>query len=119
MDIAGWKDLIVCGVTDTSNPNYSLYGHDCHFSDLIVLAQNLIHDLVILSTFLAMAAFVYAGIILLTSGGNPGAKEKAKHVFKSVIIGYIIILSVAACLTMIMRRGKFLRPGIYLMNTTI
>ena len=83
MDIVGWQPLIVCGQTG---------GTPCEFEHLIILAKHLIHDLVILSTFLAMAAFVYAGYILLTSWGNPGAKAKAKNVFTKVLIGYLWIL---------------------------
>lgn len=84
MDIAGWKPLIVCGTATTPSP--------CEFEHLILLARHLIHDLVILSTFLAMVAFVYAGYVLLTSQGNPGALTKAKHVFTSVLIGYLVVL---------------------------
>ena len=77
--IPGWQPLIVC---DTN----------CGFSHLILLAKNLITDLVILSTFLAMAAFVYIGYLLLTSGGKTSARDKARDVFTKVIIGYLWIL---------------------------
>ncbi|MFH1472842.1 MAG: hypothetical protein ABIF06_00285 [bacterium] len=78
MDI--WKPLIVCS------------GPDCGFSDLIVLTQNLITDLIILSTFLATATFAYVGYILLTSSGNPGALTKAKDMAWKVLKGYLWIL---------------------------
>lgn len=74
------KDLIVCG------------GPDCDFNDLITLAQNLITDLIIISTFLAAIAFAYAGFLLLTSGGNEGRRKDAKTVFIKVLIGYLWIL---------------------------
>ena len=76
----GWQPLIVCS------------GPDCGFGRLIQLAQNLITDLIILSTFLAIAAFVYAGVILLTSGGKSGKLEEAKGIFMKVLIGYLWIL---------------------------
>jgi len=75
-----WETLIVCD------------GTNCEFSDLIVLAQNLITDLIVISTFLATAAFAYAGFILLTSGGNESAKTRAKEIFRKVLIGYLWIL---------------------------
>ena len=81
--MAVWKDLIVCdGVTDP-----------CGFDDLIDLVKALITDLVLLSTLLAVAAFCYAGFLLLTSGGNESAKEKAKTTLFKVVKGYLWILA--------------------------
>lgn len=77
-----WRTLIVCdGVTVK-----------CTFELLILLAQNLINDLIVISTFLATAAFAYAGFILLTSGGNESKKNQAKEIFRKVLIGYLWIL---------------------------
>jgi len=84
--IPGWAPLIVCGEKTGE------FTHPCGFPDLILLVKNLITDLVILSTFLAMAAFVYIGYLLLTSGGKTGARDKARDVFTKVIIGYLWIL---------------------------
>ncbi|KKT95853.1 MAG: hypothetical protein UW97_C0021G0005 [Parcubacteria group bacterium GW2011_GWA2_45_15] len=80
-----WKSLIVCN----SPPEFP---EPCGFSHLILLAQNLITDLIVISTFLATAAFAYAGFILLTSGGNESAKNRAKEIFRKVLIGYLWIL---------------------------
>jgi len=65
---------------------------DCDFNDLVTVAQNLITNLIIISTFLAAIAFAYAGFILLASGGSESQKTKAKEVFKKVLIGYLWIL---------------------------
>src|SRR3990167_7572432 len=78
-----WETLIVCDGT-TADP--------CTFGDLVKLAQNLINALIVISTFLATAAFAYAGFILLTSGGNESAKTRAKEIFRKVLIGYLWIL---------------------------
>ncbi len=94
-----WKELIVCD--GTTEP--------CTFGHLIELTQNLITDLVIISTFLAVAAFVYAGIILLTSGGNEGKKDKAKKIFTKVLIGYLWILG--AWLLVYTITSVLLKPG--------
>ena len=75
-----WKPLIVCT------------GPDCTFGDLIVLAQNLITDLILLSTILAVAVFAFAGIKLITSGGSEGARKEAIEMFRKVLIGYLWIL---------------------------
>jgi len=92
-----WKTLIVCD------------GPNCKFSDLIVLAQNLINDLIVISTFLATAAFAYAGFILLTSGGSESAKTRAKEVFRKVLIGYLWILG--AWLLIYTITSVLLNPG--------
>ena len=78
-----WQPLIVCEKT-ANDP--------CTFGHLITLAQNLITDLIILSTFLAVAVFAYAGFILLTSGGSVSKKEQAVKIFWNVLWGYLWIL---------------------------
>lgn len=75
----GWQNLIVCT-------------NDCNFGHLIALAQALIHDLIFLSTIFATAAFAFAGLKLLTSGGNEKAAGEAKEIFKKVGWGYLWIL---------------------------
>jgi len=84
------KDLIICGLSGANdNP---LYTHACQFGDLITLVQNLITDLIFLSTIFATAAFAYAGFKLLTSGGNEKAAGEAKEIFMKVGMGYLWIL---------------------------
>lgn len=78
-----WQPLIVCGVA----------GKDaCRFEHLIELAQNLITDLIIISTMIAVVVFAYAGFLLITSGGNEEQKNRAKSIFTKVLIGYLWIL---------------------------
>ena len=102
-----WKSLIVCN----SPPNFP---ESCGFSHLILLTQNLINNLIVLSTFLAVAAFAYAGIILLTSGGSESAKTKAKDVFLKVLIGYLWILG--AWLLVYTITSVLLNPGYSLLG---
>lgn len=80
----GWKPLIVCQGT-ADDP--------CTYKDLVELAQVVVHDLVILSTFVAVAVFAYAGFKLLFSGGNEGEFTKAKSMFTKVALGYLWILA--------------------------
>lgn len=99
-----WQELIVCdGGTEP-----------CTFSHLIELAQNLITDLILISTLLATAAFAYAGFILLTSGGNESAKTKAKEIFRKVLIGYLWILG--AWLLIYTITSVLLKPGYSLLG---
>lgn len=73
-------DLIVCN------------GPDCTFNHLITLAQRVITALILISTFLAVIAFIYSGFLLMTSGGNESKKTQAKEIFRKVLIGYLWIL---------------------------
>ena len=79
----GWKNLIVCDGTALD---------PCTFEKLTLLVKALINNLVILSTFLAVVAFAWAGFLLLTSGGNEAGKTKAKKMLGKVLIGYLWIL---------------------------
>ena len=77
-------DLIVCDGS-AAEP--------CTFAHLITLAQNVIRALILLSTFLAVIAFIYTGFLLLTAGGNESKKTRAKEIFKNVFIGYLWIVA--------------------------
>jgi hypothetical protein len=78
------SNLIVCESRD--NPG------QCGFNDLMQLARNLVTFLVIISTFLATAVFIFGGIKLLTSAGNENAMKETKTMLMKVLIGYIWIL---------------------------
>lgn len=108
-----WEDLIICGVTPGQNAN-PLYVHPCGFSDLVLLVQNLVNNLILLSTLLATAAFAYAGFLLLTSGGSEGKKDKAKKIFIKVLIGYLWILG--AWLLVYTITSVLLNPGYSLLG---
>ncbi len=58
----------------------------------MTLIQNVIHDLVLLSTLLVVVVLIVAGVKLLASRGNPSALTAAKEMMGKVIMGYIVIL---------------------------
>jgi hypothetical protein len=63
----------------------------CDFNMLMTLINRLINFILFsLAVPLAAIMFAYAGILLLTSGGNSSQKEKAKKVFTGVAIGLVI-----------------------------
>ena len=66
----------------------------CGYTDLITMANNIISFLVLdISVPIATIAFVYAGFLYITSGGNEGQISKAHEIFKKVLIGFIIAAS--------------------------
>ena len=66
-------------------------GIDCQACHLASLAQRIINFLIGLSIPLAAAMFAYAGVIYFTSGVVDKI-EKAHKIFKSVGIGFMIVL---------------------------
>ena len=89
-------------------------GPDCDFAKLMQLVQNIISALIIISTFLATAAFAYAGFLLLTSGGNESNKTKAKEMLGKVIKGYLWIL--VAWVLVYTITTVLLKPGFSLLD---
>ena len=80
-----WQPLIIC-----NNPPE--FPNACDFQSLILLVNNLITDLIIISTLLATVGFVYAGFRLLTSGGNEEAMKSAKNTAWNIGKGFFFIL---------------------------
>jgi hypothetical protein len=89
--VPGWKDLVVCGRTDSDGVLLG-FNHDCGFSDLILVAKNLITDLVILGTIATTFILIYAGIRLLTSGGDTKRYEETKKMLGNVLKGFGIMI---------------------------
>ena len=78
----GWKSLIVCDGVEI----------ECTYKSLVDLVIVLIHDMVVISTLLAVITFIWVGIKLLGSGGNESAMTDAKKMLWNVVIGYLWIL---------------------------
>jgi hypothetical protein len=90
----GWKPLIVCSdvVRDAVTNAVTQTLPACDFGTLILLINNIIYDLIFISSLLATAAFAYAGFKLLTSGGDEGALKDAKKIFTTTLKGFLWIL---------------------------
>lgn len=67
-------------------------GIDCQACHLVDLIQNIINFAIGLSIPIAMALFAYAGVLYFTSAANGENINKAKGIFRSVLIGFIITL---------------------------
>jgi hypothetical protein len=69
-------------------------GPDCNLDSLILLAQNVIDFLIFkIAAPLAAVSFAVAGFIYITAQGNESQHQKAKSIFVSVFIGFVIALS--------------------------
>lgn len=56
-----------------------------------VVVQRVISAVLAIVGLLAAVYLIYGGVLYLTSGGEPKAADKAKHVILSAIIGVIIV----------------------------
>ena len=65
----------------------------CQSCDVVQLENNIVGWLVIILGILAAIVIVYAGVKLVTSGGNQHAMEEAKGMISNIIIGYLIVLA--------------------------
>jgi hypothetical protein len=65
----------------------------CESCHVVSLANNVISWLVLILGTVAAIVIIYAGIKLVTSGGNQRAMEDAKSMMTNVIIGYVIVLA--------------------------
>ena len=69
-------------------------GNPCDFNQLMNLVNTVIH-FVLFNMVIPIAAimFVYAGFLMVTAGGESGARTKAKDTFTNVVIGLIIAVA--------------------------
>jgi len=83
-------DLIPCGTTANPTP----CGGDLGWKQLMTLINNVI-QFILFDMVVPIAAimFAYAGFLLLFSGGDTSKKSKAKSIFTSVVIGFIIAIA--------------------------
>jgi len=66
---------------------------ECSLDDLIATVNKIINFLVVIAASVVAMMFCYAGFIYLTAGGDTGKAKKAKEVFTSTAIGFVLILS--------------------------
>jgi hypothetical protein len=83
----------VGGIVPCTKPYSPDDPESCGLGKFIQLIQNIINALFLISVPLATIAFVYIGFTLLTAQGNVTKRNDAKRVAKSVIVGFVIILS--------------------------
>lgn len=75
------------GIIDCPNPP------NCDLDDLVSTVNKIIKFLVVIAASVVAMMFCYAGFIYLTAGGDTGKAKKAKSVFTSTAVGFVIILA--------------------------
>lgn len=77
-----WNGLVPCDGVDTK----------CNFNQLVSMINLIIDWIISMSTIFFTLLCVYGGFLYMTSGPNPGNKQKAKKLLYSSLTGFIIIL---------------------------
>lgn len=85
--------LIQCGNTPTTTPGTNEITGDCTFTDAIGLINRLISGFIGIAWVIFTITLVYGGFLYITSGENPGNKEKAKKMLGNTVLGFILILT--------------------------
>ncbi len=65
------------------------------------LAANLIRILLWISGVAAVAIFIIAGIMYMTSSGDPARTAKAKSTITNAVIGLVLVMSAYSIITLI------------------
>lgn len=84
-DTPTYDGLVACGGDPSS--------YDCDFNAFLETVNRVVNFLIVFVAFPFVAIVIaWAGILILTSGGSPAAREKAKGMIGNVIIGLIVAL---------------------------
>lgn len=82
----------VLAQAEKPGPGYKIVTctEDCGFKEFIELVNRVINLLLYFALTLAVISFMYAGFLLLFSGGNESKLSDAKSIFWKVLTGIII-----------------------------
>jgi len=78
-------------------------GLDCQFCDLATLVQRLIRFAILIAVPIAAGLFAYAGILYFSAAANEGNIGKAKKIFASAFVGFLIALAAFLIVEVILR----------------
>ncbi len=81
------QPLVQCGgISKNGSPQ-----PDCDVGDLNKLFQSVVNLVFIFAGFIVASMFMYAGFLMITSTGNASQVQKAKDIFRRVVIGFLIM----------------------------
>ena len=81
--------LTHAGLVPCGNPDQT----PCDFTFFIQMINDIITWIISMATVIFTISAIYGGFLYMTSGDNPGNKEKAKGILWNTILGFVIILA--------------------------
>lgn len=88
-----------CGYFSSDNSTF----HECTLCDFMQLVRNVLNFILFLTMVSSGALFAWAGWLFATSGDNPGNLAKGKGIFKSVIIGLVLVIGAYTIVNTLMK----------------
>jgi len=86
--------LVPCGYADPGSPDtYFENSTKCNICHLGQMSQNIVNFLLMVAIPISAGLFAWAGILYFTAVAKPAQTAKAKKIFSSVFIGFVIALS--------------------------
>jgi len=92
---------------------------DCGLKELGTMLMALISLVIGMGIAFSSIAFVYAGFLYLTSGGDTGKIGKAHEIFKKVIWGFVISLGAMALVQLALKELKLAKNIWELVNSVL
>lgn len=66
-------------------------GPECDLSHGLQLMQSILNLMFIFGGFVVAGMMIYSGFLMITAAGNMNRIQKAKDVFKHVVVGFLIM----------------------------
>ena len=85
----GSPDLVVCG----DNVVNGEIMNKCNFNHLLTLINNAMRFLIYISIPITAGLYIWAGLLYTTASDDSNKTTKAKEIFKTTTIGFLIMLS--------------------------
>ncbi len=76
---------------------------ECTFCDFMQLVRNVLNFILFLTMVSAGGLFAWAGWLFATVGGNSSNLAKAKSIFRSVLIGLVLVLGAYTIVNTLMK----------------
>ncbi len=65
--------------------------NNCTIDDFAILIENIVNLVFLFAGFIVAVMFMYAGFLMITSAGDMSKIQKARTIFKRVVIGFLIM----------------------------
>lgn len=87
-DVGPAKPSFLGGIVTCDGVEYK-----CDFAAFVGMLNGIINWIIGLAGLIFTISAIYGGFLYITSGINPGNKEKAKSILWNTLIGFVIILT--------------------------
>lgn len=89
-----FEQLSVCfgNASTTSAAKSALLKGGCGWHEVGPIVNELLSNILLLGTFIAMIMIAYAGYVLVQGQGSPDSRSRVKKIFINIVIGMILLV---------------------------